>query len=104
MRRAITLIAFLALTATAEAQSVNCDSPRGPGQRLICANPELRAMDRRISGQYLRATAFGEPPDYFRLTRSQKPYLAARDSCSSVSCLDRVFKKRRYELRDVLYE
>ncbi len=104
MRTAITLMAVLALTATAEAQSVNCGSPSGPGQQLVCANPDLRGMDQRIGGQYRRAIAFGEPPDYFRLKRSQKPYLAARDACRSTACLDRVFKKRRYELRDVLYE
>ena len=104
MRQAIILIAFLATTAGTQAQSVNCGHPNGPGQQLVCANPDLRGMDRRISGQYLRAITIGEPPDYFRLKRGQKPYLDARDGCHSVSCLTNVFKKRRYELRDVLYE
>jgi hypothetical protein len=45
-----------------------------------------------------------EPPDYFRLKRGQKRFLAARDTCASVACLEAVFKKRRFELRDVLYE
>ena len=104
MRNAIILVTFLALTAGAEAQAVNCGSPRGPGQQLVCRDPQLRGMDRRINGHYLRVITIAEPPDYFRLKRSQRPYLAARDSCRSAACLANVFRKRSYELRDVVYE
>ncbi len=104
MRIALILASMLALSATAQAQAVNCSHPQSSGQRLICDNPDLLGWSRRINGHYLRVTVMAEPPDYFRLKRGQKPYLAARDACGSVACLMRVFKKRHSELNDIAYE
>lgn len=105
MRKAILLAAaILAMAGGAEAQTVKCGHPRSLAQQIVCDDAGLRGMDRRINGLYLHAITFGEPPDYFRLKRSQKPYLATRDACRSASCLERVFRKRHYELSGVLYE
>ena len=104
MRISIILAAMLFVAGSAEAQTVKCGNPRTLGQRLVCQNPDLRGFDRRNNGDYLRVITYAEPPDYFRIKRSQGRYLAARDACRSVSCLDRVFRKRSYELKHVLYE
>lgn len=104
MRISIILAAMLVWAGSAEAQTVKCGNPTTVGQRLVCENPDLRGFDRRNNGDYLRIKAFAEPPEYFRLSRSQRPYLAARDACRSVSCLDRVFRKRSYDLKHALYE
>jgi uncharacterized protein len=96
------LFAALLWAWPAAAQSVDCDAPQTRDQQLICSDPQLRGLDRRVNGDYRLALLVAEPPDYFRLKRSQPRFLAARDACRSEVCLYAVLEERRDELRAVL--
>ena len=105
MRMTIALLAaVLVLGGSANAQTVKCAHAVTRGEKLICSVKHLRGLDLRTNGHYMMALNVAEPPDYFHLKRTQKTFVAARRSCRSVACLEEVFKRRRYELRDVIYE
>ena len=102
MRISIILAALLVWAGNAEAQSVKCNNPQTVGQRLVCEDRVLRGLDQRNNGDYLNLRAFADPPDYFRLKRSQGPYLRARDSCRSRACVHDVLRRRSYDLQATL--
>ena len=98
---AIVIAGFLAAAGGAQARPVECDHPLTRGQHLVCGAKELRGIDKNVNGEYQRALMVAYPPDRFRLRRTQKLFLAARDGCRTVSCLSAVFQQRLYEIRDI---
>jgi hypothetical protein len=76
--------------------SFDCMQARRLALRLICTNPNLAAQDMQLAALYRRARANAIDPS--QISDQQQEWLAARDSCNSVSCLSAVYAARRREL------
>ena len=95
MKAFITLAALLAVTQPAMAQSFNCRHADTRTEEAICDNPQLRALDRRMSWAYARALRSGDTS-----TREQRRWLASRDACGgSDGCIRAAYVQRLRELR-----
>ncbi len=58
MRRALALLALLLAAAAVQAQdgpSFDCDRAETVAEQLVCADPALAALDRRIAARYAAA-------------------------------------------------
>lgn len=97
------LAGILLLAATAaEAQprggpSFNCRNAGTPTEYLICDNPELARLDRRMADLYYDLRA--RTPRSSRLKREQADWLAERDACrGNYGCVRSTYNARIGEL------
>ena len=68
----------------------DCAKARTGAERLICANPDIRAQDARMGGLYARLQARGLAPE-----RAQKDWLLnRRNACDSADCLRAAYAER----------
>jgi uncharacterized protein len=68
----------------------DCAKVRTGTERLICANPDIRAQDARMGALYARLQARGLAPE-----RAQKAWLLdRRNACDSADCLRAVYGER----------
>jgi len=90
------------LPASAAAPSFSCSGPLNPTERVICADPDLAALDRAVATTYRNkfdglpvesASALDEVVKSLVIT--QKAWLAYRDSCGA----DRGCILKAYEVR-----
>ncbi len=94
-------LALLALFAVAQ-QSVVQSSPDGPGfdcqrararvEKSLCANPELLALDRRVT--QLFALALSHAQDSGDIKRAQRRWLRERDACDTDTCMQSRYEER----------
>lgn len=107
MRGTFTLLALPAILglAAAGAAAPQTSSPPEPGfdctraslaaEHLICADPELRALDRGIALFYAAAR---RSPRHGRTVREQREWLATRNACPDRACLRREMMDRLWNL------
>lgn len=68
----------------------DCAKARSGTERLICANPDIRAQDARMGALYARLQARGQAPE-----RGQKAWLLdQRNACDSPDCLRDAYAER----------
>ena len=68
----------------------SCAQAKTAVERLICANPDLRAQDTRMGALYAEAQARGQSPE-----RMQSDWLInQRNACESADCLRDVYADR----------
>ena len=68
----------------------SCAQAKTAVERLICANPDLRAQDTRMGALYAEAQARGQSPE-----RMQNDWLInQRNACESADCLRTVYADR----------
>ncbi|HEX6859401.1 MAG TPA: lysozyme inhibitor LprI family protein [Caulobacteraceae bacterium] len=81
--------------------SFNCRYARSPSERMVCADPNLAAADRRLARAYTQAVDSGVPERVLR--RQQDVWLNAREQAASYGPeeVERVYDARIAELRSM---
>jgi uncharacterized protein YecT (DUF1311 family) len=82
--------------------SFNCGAARTRGERAVCSDPGLAALDRQMASQYQRAVS-GSPADrQALLRRTRDRFLSFRDSCGSDACIADAYRGRMREISDIV--
>ena len=89
-------------TSTAGRPSFNCRSANTQGERFVCDNPTLAALDRTMAAQYRGALARADSSQRQLLLETRDRFLAFRDRCPSDSCIDRAYRGRMREIDDIM--
>ena len=90
-------------TTTASARpSFDCNRARTSGERAVCDNPALAALDRSMSAQYRSAAADGGPAERRLLAQTRDRFLTYRDRCKSDSCIANTYRGRMREIDDIV--
>jgi uncharacterized protein len=105
---ALTIVSLLPLSASAaEGPSFDCRKAQGEVQALICKDPDLAALDRKLD-EVFRAASSKAKKDRKALRAEQDGWLRTRDDCSKQpdamqACVGRGYQSRIGELQ-ALYE
>lgn len=75
-------ISAVLLAASPQGPSFDCSKARGPDEVLVCADPELAAMDRKLAARFGERLAKSSQEEASRLRASQRSWLAERSSCT----------------------
>jgi uncharacterized protein len=81
MRLALSAAALLAAAlqpAFAQTAPTNCASPAGPAEQAICADDELRSLDRALRDAYVKALGRVDREGVKALQKDQKAFLDER--------------------------
>lgn len=78
--------------------SFDCSGSINRVERLICTDPQLANLDRRLAREYEQAMDEGSPEQRDRLQRLGRRYLSDRNRCPSTDC---VLQSYRWYLRDI---
>ena len=84
--------------------SFNCASARTRGERAVCGDTGLAALDRQMAAQYRSAFAASDRETRAELERSRGNFLAFRDRCPSDACIVDTYRGRMREIRDIAGE
>ena len=79
--------------------SFDCEKAVSKAELMICASPDLGALDSDMSELYAKAVA--EPSKWHK--RLQANWLAQRDKCSDVACMAATYKARTQQLDAIKY-
>ena len=81
--------------------SFNCENARTRGERAVCSDPGLAALDRQMASQYQRAVNGAPPDQQALLRRTRDRFLVYRDSCSNDACIAEAYRGRMREISDI---
>ena len=81
--------------------SFDCSRARTSGERAICADPGLAALDRQMASQYQRAMSTTAPEAQALLRRTRDRFLAYRDRCPDSACIAGAYQDRMREIADI---
>ena len=81
--------------------SFNCANARTRGERAVCGDPGLAALDRQMAAQYRSAFAASDRGTRAELERSRNRFLGFRDQCPSDDCIADTYRGRMREIRDI---
>lgn len=87
---------------TAVRPSFNCANARTLGERAVCSDPGLSALDRQMASQYERALSASPPDRQALLRRTRDRFLVYRDSCPNDSCIADAYRGRMREISDIV--
>ena len=82
--------------------SFNCANARTSGERAVCSDPGLAALDRQMAWQYQRAVSGSAPDQQALLRRTRDRFLSYRDSCGSDACIAEAYRGRMREISDIV--
>lgn len=82
-------LAILALSASSQAASFNCDKAMSPVEIHICRDIELSKLDEELNSIYKIALQNKEQKKSIR--NRQKKWIKERDECSNVSCIKNTY-------------
>ena len=82
--------------------SFNCANARTPGERAVCSDPALAALDRQMASQYQRAVSGSSPDRQALLRQTRDRFLSFRDSCGSNACVADTYRGRMREISDIV--
>jgi uncharacterized protein len=82
--------------APPEGASFDCQRARGKIAKQVCADPQLVALDRRVSELLVLAST--QVTDSAELRRDQRRWLRERDHCKAVACLLSSYETRVRQL------
>lgn len=85
-----------------EGPSFDCDAARTNGERAVCGDAGLAALDRQMAAQYRQAFASTDRRTRAELERSRRRFLAFRDQCPSDDCIADTYRGRMREIRDIV--
>lgn len=88
----------------AASPSFNCANARTRGERAVCGDNGLAALDRQMAAQYRSAFASADRRTRAELERSRGRFLAFRDQCPSDDCVADTYRGRIREIRDIVDE
>ena len=78
--------------------SFDCDGPVNRVESMVCGDPQLALLDRRLAREYGKALEESSPEQRQRLTNLGRRYLADRNRCGTRDC---VLQSYRWYLRDI---
>lgn len=90
------LLTVLFLPSFAIGASFDCKKAATRVERLICANADLSWLDDTLSEAFVLEADRARDPAHLRAT--QKAWLAARNACADVSCMQQQYEDRIAEL------
>lgn len=93
------IIAFMCASAYAAEPGIDCGAPVGKAEQLICATPNLAALDEEVNTLYAQALPAGA--SWHR--RLHEKWLAGREQCDNAACLTASYKARSFELDALKY-
>ncbi|GAA4739611.1 hypothetical protein GCM10023264_00710 [Sphingomonas daechungensis] len=82
--------------------SFNCANARTAGEAAVCDDPNLAALDRRMSAQFAGALAQASPEQRELLIRTRNEFLGYRDQCTENACIADTYRGRMREIRDIM--
>lgn len=82
--------------------SFACANARTSGERAVCADPGLAALDRSMSIEYRRAYGVADPDQQQALRQTAHRFYAYRDRCPDRSCIAQAYADRVREIRDII--
>jgi uncharacterized protein YecT (DUF1311 family) len=86
---------------TSTRPSFDCADARTSGERAVCSDAGLAALDRNMAAQYGRAAAAGSARDRALLRQTRDRFLRFRDRCPSRQCIADAYTGRMREIRDI---
>ena len=82
--------------------SFNCANARTSGERAVCSDAGLSALDRRMAAQFASAIADANAEQRATLQRTRDSFLRYRDQCPDNSCIAETYRGRMREIRDIM--
>ena len=87
--------------SAAASPSFDCSRARTSGERAICGDPGLAALDRQMASQYQRTMSTTPPEAQALLRRTRDRFLAYRDRCPDSACIAGAYQDRMREISDI---
>lgn len=81
--------------------SFSCANARTRGEKAVCSDGGLAALDRQMAAQYVAAYRNADPATRAMLQRSRNRFLGFRDQCPSDACIAETYRGRMREIRDI---
>ncbi len=82
--------------------SFDCNKARNRGERAVCADSGLSALDLNMTTQYRRALANASPEQQELLQQTARRFYAYRDRCPDNRCIGDAYVGRMREIRDIM--
>jgi hypothetical protein len=82
--------------------SFDCNKARTRGERAVCADSGLSALDLNTATQYRRALAGASPDQQALLQQTARRFHAYRDRCPDNRCIGEAYVGRMREIRDIM--
>ncbi len=82
--------------------SFNCANARTRGERAVCNDSGLAALDRQMASQFYSALRRADPQQRARLQSTRSGFLAFRDRCRSDGCVADTYRGRMREISDIM--
>ena len=82
--------------------SFNCGDARTNGERAVCGDSGLAALDRNMAAQYGRAVSSGSPDERAVLQETRDRFLRYRDRCPNRQCIADAYVGRMREIRNIM--
>jgi uncharacterized protein YecT (DUF1311 family) len=82
--------------------SFNCADARTSGERAVCGDAGLAALDRRMAAQFASAMTDANAEQRATLQRTRDSFLRYRDQCPNNSCIAETYRGRMREIRDIM--
>jgi len=86
------------LATTTGGPSFNCRRAHAMVNRMICANPDLAALDRTLAATYRRADRSRQPYAAEQLHDDETEFLNRRQNCRTPECVARLYRDRIDEI------
>lgn len=82
--------------------SFNCRYARTSGERAVCSDGQLAALDRSMASQFYRALSAADRGQRRQLTVTRDRFLRYRDRCGSNACIADAYQGRMREIDDIM--
>jgi len=82
--------------------SFDCARASTPGERAVCADSGLAALDRNMAAQFSRSLAAASPTQRALLRQTRDRFLSYRDRCPNRQCIADSYVGRIREIRDIM--
>jgi uncharacterized protein YecT (DUF1311 family) len=88
--------------AATASPSFNCQYARTRGEKAVCNDDGLAALDRRLAAQYASAMSSGDSDQRALLQGTRSRFITIRERCRSDDCIADAYRGRINEIRDIL--
>jgi len=88
--------------ATSASPSFSCARARTSGEAMICRDPGLAQLDRRMAAQYREAYAAADPDQRDTLRSTAHRFYGFRDNCPDARCIANGYRGRMREIDGIM--
>ena len=82
--------------------SFDCRRARTRGERAVCGDPGLAALDRQMAAQFNSGMRNADREQRALLQRTRGRFLSYRDRCASNQCVAETYRSRMREISDIM--